>query len=293
MFAIIGILVVIGAIVGGYLMEHGPLAVLVQPAEILIIMGAGVGTILIANPISTVIKLLTGIKDVFFPHVRDKKFYLENLKMLYDLFTVARKNGLPKLEADMDEPEKSAVFSKYPSFLKNKHALHFVCDTLRMFIGGGVETHDLDDIMELDLEVQHSEEHAPISALTATADSLPGMGIVAAVLGVVITMGALGGPPDEIGKKVAAALVGTFLGILMCYGFLGPMASKLTRNLEEEGRFFNVLRLGILSFCKGTPPITAVEFARRGVPGAVRPTFQELEGMCRGAAQAEKEKAAA
>ncbi|HTA67203.1 MAG TPA: flagellar motor stator protein MotA [Bryobacteraceae bacterium] len=293
MFAIIGILVVIGSIVGGYLMEHGQILVLLQPAEILIIMGAAAGTILIANPLSTVMKLLTGIKDVFFPHSRDKKFYLENLKMLYDLFTVARKNGLPKLEADMDDPEKSAVFSKYPAFLKNKHALYFVCDTLRMFIGGGIETYDLDNIMELDLEVQHSEEHAPISALTSTADSLPGLGIVAAVLGVVITMGALGGPPDEIGKKVAAALVGTFLGILMCYGFLGPMAAKLTLNLDEEGRYFNVLRLGILSFCKGAPPITATEFARRGVPSSVRPTFQELEAMCRGTAASDKEKAAA
>lgn len=292
MFAIIGILVVIGAILGGYLMEKGQIGVLLQPAEIIIIMGAALGTILIANPLSTVMKLLKGIKDVFFPHALDKKFYLENLKMLYDLFTLARKNGLPKLEADMDAPEKSPVFSKYPAFLKNKHALHFVCDTLRMFIGGGIEPHDLDNVMELDLEVHHEEEHAPISALTSTADSLPGLGIVAAVLGVVITMGALGGPPDEIGKKVAAALVGTFLGILMCYGFLGPMASKLTRNLDEEGRYFNVLRLGILAFCKGVPPITAVEFARRGVPALVRPTFQELESLCRGSAGGEKKAAA-
>lgn len=293
MFAIIGILVVIGSIVGGYMMEKGQIGVLLQPAEIIIIMGAALGTILIANPLSTVMKLLTGIKDVFFPHALDKKFYLENLKMLYDLFTLARKNGLPKLEADMDAPDKSPVFSKYPAFLKNKHALHFVCDTLRMFIGGGIEPHDLDNVMELDLEVQHEEEHAPISALTSTADSLPGLGIVAAVLGVVITMGALGGPPDEIGKKVAAALVGTFLGILMCYGFLGPMAAKLTRNLDEDGRYFNVLRLGILAFCKGVPPITAVEFARRGVPAMVRPTFQELESLCRGSAGGEKKAAAA
>ncbi len=292
MFAIIGILVVIGAIVGGYLMEHGQILVLVQPAELLIILGASIGTLLIANPQATIIKLLVGIKGVFVGDGRDKKFYLENLKMLYDLFTSARKNGLPKLEADMDSPAKSPVFSKYPKFLKDHHALHFVCDTLRMFISGGIEPYDLDSVMELDMEVHHEEEHAPVNALTSTADALPGLGIVAAVLGVVITMGSLGGPPDEIGKKVAAALVGTFLGILMCYGFLGPMAAKLTRNLEGESRYFNVLRVGILAFCKGAPPIMSVEFARRGVPAPVRPSFQELEAACRGVT-ADKKAAAA
>lgn len=292
MFAIIGMVVVIGAILGGYVMEHGPLLVLVQPAELLIIIGAGVGTIFIANPKATIFKLASGLKDVFTSDERDKKFYLENLKMLYDLFTVARKSGLPKLEGDMDNPQKSEVFSKYPAFLRNHHALYFVCDTLRMFISGGIEPHDLDSAMELDMEVHHQEAHDPVSALSSTADALPGLGIVAAVLGVVITMGALGGPPDEIGKKVAAALVGTFLGILMCYGFLSPMAAKLTRNHEAEARYFNVLRVGILAFCKGSPPIVAVEFARRGVPAMVRPTFQELEGACRGGSAAAKKAAA-
>lgn len=293
MFAIIGIVVVFGAIVGGYLMEHGQILVLVQPAELIIILGSSVGTLLIANPKATILKIISGFKGVFAPHERDKKFYLENLKMLYDLFTLARKNGLPKLEADMDNPQKSPVFSKYPAFLKNTHALQFVCDTLRMFISGGIDPMDLDSVMELDMEVHHDEEHDPVSALTSTADALPGLGIVAAVLGVVITMGALGGPPDEIGKKVAAALVGTFLGILMCYGFLGPMAANMTRTTEAEGRYYNVLRVGILAFCKGVPPIMAVEFARRGAPAHVRPTFQELEGMCRGTAGAEKKAAAA
>ena len=282
MFAIIGIALVIAAIAGGYLMEHGQLLVLVQPAELIIILGASVGTILIANPTSTIRKLLSGIGGVFGSDPRDKAFYLENLKMLYDLFTYARKNGLPKLEADMDNPEKSAVFSKHPKFLKDHHAVHFLCDTLRMFISGGIEPYELDQLMELDMEVHHQEAHDPITALSTTADSLPGLGIVAAVLGVVITMGALGGPPEEIGRKVAAALVGTFLGILMCYGFFGPMASRMSRNIDSESRYFNVLRVGILAFCKGSAPIMAVEFARRGVPARVRPPFQELENLCRG-----------
>ena len=281
MFAILGIVLVIAAILSGYLMEHGQLLVLVQPAELIIILGASIGTILVANPAATIKKLIAGIGGVFGSDLRDKVFYLENLKMLYELFTSARKNGLPKLEADMDAPEKSAVFSKYPKFLKDHHALHFLCDTLRLFISGGIEPFELDQLMELDMEVHHQEAHDPVNALSSTADALPGLGIVAAVLGVVITMGALGGPPEEIGKKVAAALVGTFLGILLCYGFFGPMAARMSRNIDSESRYYNVLRVGILAFCKGSAPIMAVEFARRGVPARVRPPFQELEALCR------------
>jgi len=281
MFAILGIVLVIAAILSGYLMEHGQLLVLVQPAELIIILGASIGTILVANPAATIKKLIAGIGGVFGSDSRDKAFYLDNLKMLYELFTSARKNGLSKLEADMDAPDKSAVFSKYPKFLKDHHALHFLCDTLRLFISGGIEPFELDQLMELDMEVHHQEAHDPVTALSSTADALPGLGIVAAVLGVVITMGALGGPPEEIGKKVAAALVGTFLGILMCYGFFGPMAARMSRNIDSESRYYNVLRVGILAFCKGSAPIMAVEFARRGVPARVRPPFQELEALCR------------
>ncbi|HVY92887.1 MAG TPA: flagellar motor stator protein MotA [Bryobacteraceae bacterium] len=293
MIAIIGIVLVIGAIVGGYLMEHGPLLVLLQPAELLIIVGASVGTVLIASPSSTIKKLLSGIAGVFGSDPRSQAFYLENLKMLYELFSYARKSGLPKLEADMDAPDKSPVFKKYPNFLADHHALHFVCDTLRMFISGGVEVFDLDQLMELDMDVHHHEAHDPVTALTSTADSLPGLGIVAAVLGVVITMSALGGPPDEIGKKVAAALVGTFLGILLCYGFLGPMAARMSRNIDAEARYLNVLRVGIIAFCRGSAPIMAIEFARRAVPARVRPAFRETEAACRGGAAGEKGKQAA
>src|SRR5581483_1651114 len=229
MYVIIGILVVLEAIAGGYLMEHGHLLVLLQPAELVIILGAAIGTILIANPFETVIRLIKAVLSVFGGGARDKAFYLENLKLLNDLFTYGRKNGLPKLEADVDQPQKSPVFSKYPKFLQDHHAVGFVCDTLRMFISGGVDPYDLDQMMELDMEVHHQEIQEPVNALSTTADALPGLGIVAAVLGVVITMGSLGGPPEEIGRKVSAALVGTFLGILMCYGFLGPMAARLGR----------------------------------------------------------------
>jgi chemotaxis protein MotA len=282
MFSIIGILVVIGAVIGGYLFEHGHLAVLWQPAEVIIIGGAAVGTLLIANPLPTIIAIFKGLVGILKGSHFNKAFYLETLKMLNDVFAYARKNSLAKLESDVEEPDKSQVFSKYPKFIKDHHAAHFVCDTLRMLITGGIANHDLNEMMEQDIEVHHHQAIEPISALTTVADSLPGLGIVAAVLGVVITMGSLGGPPEEIGHKVAAALVGTFLGILLCYGFLAPLASQMTKIVDAEGQYYHVLRTGLIAFAKGCPPIIAVEFARRMVPHHVRPTFKEMEKACKG-----------
>jgi chemotaxis protein MotA len=285
MFAIIGMVVVVGAVVGGYLMEHGNLKVLMQPAELVIIGGAAVGTLLIANPLSTVMKILTGLIGILKGGLYTKEFYLETLKMLNELFNRARKNGMVKLEEDVDAPDKSEIFKKYPKFLHNHHAVHFVCDTIRMAITGGVQPFDLDQMMEMDMEVHHHQAAQPISALNTVADALPGLGIVAAVLGVVITMGSLGGPPEEIGHKVGAALVGTFLGILLCYGFLGPLASNLQKINDAEGDYYRCLRQGVIGFIKGSAPILAVEFARRSIPGDLRPTFKELEAACRGGAK--------
>jgi chemotaxis protein MotA len=277
MFVIIGIVVVFGAIVAGYLMEHGNLKVLIQPAELIIIGGAAVGTVLIANPLHILKALVGGIAGAFGGSRFNKERYLETLKMLYELFGRARKEGLMALEADSDAPDKSPVFSKYPKFLKDHHALEFVCDTIRMASGGGVEPFDVDQMMELDMDVHHHGAGQPVASLSTMADSLPGLGIVAAVLGVVITMGALGGPPEEIGHKVAAALVGTFLGILLCYGLIGPVAANMAKTVEDEHAYYHVLRVIMVSFMKGTPPSLAVEFGRRAIPGHVRPTFQEME----------------
>lgn len=293
MFVIIGIVLVIAAIMGGYLMEHGNLKVLIQPAELIIIGGAAIGTVLIANPLHILKAIAGGLAGVFGGSKFGKERYLETLKMMYELFTRARKEGLMALEADSDDPEKSPVFSKYPKFLKDHHALIFVCDTIRMASGGGVEPFDVDQMMELDMDVHHHDTAQPIAALSTMADALPGLGIVAAVLGVVITMGALGGPPEEIGHKVAAALVGTFLGILLCYGFIGPIAGSMTKNSEEEHAYYHVLRVVMVSFMKGTPPTIAVEFARRAVPGHVRPTFQEVEKSIKGGGETPAAQAAA
>lgn len=287
MFVIIGIVLVIAAVVGGYLMEHGNLMVLMQPAELLIIGGAATGTVLIANPLHILKAIAGGVAGAFGGSRFGKEKYLETLKMMYELFTRARKEGLMALETDSDDPEKSPVFSKYPNFLKDHHALAFVCDTIRMASGGGVEPFDVDQMMELDMDVHHHDTAQPIAALSTMADALPGLGIVAAVLGVVITMGSLGGPPEEIGHKVAAALVGTFLGILLCYGFIGPIAGNMAKSSEEEHAYYHVLRVVMVSFMKGTPPTVAVEFARRAIPGHVRPTFQEVEKNIKGGGSAE------
>jgi chemotaxis protein MotA len=202
--------------------------------------------------------------------------------MLYQFLNKVRKEGLLSVENDVEKPEASALFKNYPDFLNDHAARDFVCDTLRMAITGGVEPFDMDQMMELDMEVHHHGATQPVSALSTTADSLPGLGIVAAVLGVVITMGALGGPPEEIGHKVAAALVGTFLGILLCYGVAGPLSANMAKTAEEHNSYLHVLRVLLLAFLKGAAPIVAVEMARRAIPGHVRPSFDEMEKCCKG-----------
>jgi chemotaxis protein MotA len=248
-----------------------------QPAELIIILGAAIGTVLIANPIHILMKIVSGIGGAFGGSPFNKQRYLDSLKMMFELFSRARKEGLMSLEADSDAPDQSPVFSKYPKFLKDHHALHFVCDSLRMAASGGIEPFDADQMMELDMDVHHYEATLPIAALSTMADSLPGLGIVAAVLGVVITMGALGGPPEEIGKKVAAALVGTFLGILLCYGLVGPLASNMAKIAGDEHAYYHVLRVMLVALLKGTAPTVAIEVGRRAIPGHVRPSFQEAE----------------
>jgi chemotaxis protein MotA len=280
MFAIIGILVVFGAVVAGYLMEHGNIRVLLQPAELIIIGGAVIGTVLVANPLHILKKIIAGLGGVF----RGSKFtrdqYLALLKTMYDFLNKARKDGIVSLEGDVEEPAKSLILSRNTLLMQDHHLRDFLCDTMRTAITG-VEPFELDQVLETDLEVHHHTSSQPIAALSTMADSLPGLGIVAAVLGVVITMGALGGPPEEIGRKVAAALVGTFLGILLCYGLVGPVASNMAKVADDEDAFLRVLRVVIISFLKGSAPIMAVEAARRAIPGHVRPSFIEVEKLCR------------
>ena len=281
MVSIIGIVIVLGAILAGFLMEKGPLAVLVQPSEFIIIGGAALGTLVAANQIHVLKNIASNLVLVVGGSKFNKQRYLDSLRMMFHLFNKARKEGMVGIENDIEEPEKSPLFSKYPSFMKDHHIQCFVCDTMRMAITGGATAFDVDRMMELDLEVHHVGATDPSTALSTMADALPGIGIVAAVLGIVIAMSALGGPPEEIGKKVASALVGTFLGILMCYGVVGPVASSMAKLVDDEQAYYHMLQVVMMSFIKGMSPILAIEMARRAIPQHVRPSFQEVEKACR------------
>ena len=286
MFAIVGILVVLGAVIGGFLMEHGPIRVLIQPSEAIIIGGAALGTLLVANPLHILKGVMSGVLGVLKGSKFSKKRYLDSLKMMYDMFNKIRREGPNSVESDIEAPEKSKFFAAYPAFVKDHHLRDFVCDTMRMVLMGGVEAFDVDQMIEADMDVHSHQSEQSVTALSSVADSLPGLGIVAAVLGVVMTMSALGGPPEEIGKKVAAALVGTFLGILMCYGVIGPIASNLGKLAHEEHEYLHVLRVAMIAFMKGTSPLLAVEMGRRAVPAHLRPSFAEFEKHCKQSAAA-------
>lgn len=281
MIAILGIVIVLAAVVGGFLMEKGQLLVLVQPAELLIIAGAAAGAVVVANPLRILKGIGAGLAGVFKGSRFTRQRYLDTLRMMYMFLNKVRKEGLLSVETDVDKPQESSIFKNFPAFLADHHATQFLCDTLRTAISGGVEPFDMDQMMELDMEVHHRAAMQPVDALSAVADSLPGMGIVAAVLGVVITMGALGGPPEEIGKHVAAALVGTFLGILLCYGVVGPLGANMRKTVEEHNEYLHVLRVLVLSFLKGSAPMIAIEVARRAIPAHARPSFDEMEKVCK------------
>ena len=281
MLAIIGLVIVMASVFGGFLLHGGDIHVLIQPSEFLIIWGAALGTLVVATPMPVIMLILKNFGKILGGNKYTKSVYIDTLKMFNEIFQAARKQGMMKLEPDVEDPKKSDIFKKYPKFLKDHHAVHFVCDTLRMAITGGIPPFDLDQMIDADLDVHHEHNRAPIHSLTTVADALPGLGIVAAVLGIVITMGSLGGPPEELGHKVAAALVGTFLGILTCYGFLAPLAGAMQAVDEAEAGYYRVLKSGLIAFIKGHPPIMAIEFARRSIPHHDRPTFAEMEKACK------------
>lgn len=284
LITIIGIIVVLGSVVGGYLLEKGHLLVLNQPAEFLIIGGAAAGSLLISTPFRVLTKMVDQMKQAVRP--TNKQDYLELLSMLFQLFRVIQQAGLMALESHFDDPSKSSVLSKFPGFLARDRAVDFLSDSVKVINMGTVPPHDIEALMDEDLQVHHDEACKPVVALSRIADALPGLGIVAAVLGVVITMGAIDGPPSEIGHKVGAALVGTFLGIFLSYGFVQPMASKLEYTVDEEARYLLCIKTALLASLKGSPPGIAIEFARRILPGHARPTFDETEAFCRGRAPA-------
>jgi chemotaxis protein MotA len=277
MFVLIGIVIVLGSVIAGYAMHHGEFGVLMQVNEFVILGGAGLGSFLAANGMKNFQAAIKGTLGLLKPDPYTKPAYLDLLKMMYQLFNVARKEGLLGLEKHIEDPNQSEIIKKFPSFLANHHATAFFCDTLKVILTGAVGPHDLAEMMELDLEIAHKEAATPAEAVQAVGDAMPGFGIVAAVLGVIITMGKIGGEASEIGHSVAAALVGTFLGILLAYGVFGPIARAMMLRLESEGQYLNCIRFALFSFARGESPITCVEFARRNIEPSVRPGFVEME----------------
>lgn len=281
MFVIIGLLVVFGSILLGFIMEGGKVGALIQITEFIIIGGAGLGSVLIANPLPAVIHTLQAVIGLLKGNPFTKPRYMELLKMLYDLFMMARREGLVSLDQHVENPHDSSFFKNYPGFHGHHHALNFLADTMKVIITGSVGVYDLSDMMDIDLETTHEEVVHPAHIIQTLGDSMPGFGIVAAVLGVVITMGAINGPPAEIGHKVGAALVGTFIGILVAYGVFAPIASSLTMQAKAEAQYMACIKCALLSFARGDAPMTAVEFARRNIDPGARPSFSEMESGCK------------
>ncbi|MFQ5537727.1 MAG: flagellar motor stator protein MotA [Gemmatimonadota bacterium] len=281
MFLIVGLAIVFGSIVTGYTMHHGELAVLIQVNEFIIIGGAAFGAVIVGNPPWVVKGIISQVTGLLKPSPYSKNAFSELLQVLYDIFYAARRDGLVGIESHVETPEESEIFNKYPSFSNNHHAVSFLADTMKVLLTGAVEDHHLAEILDLDLEQHHEEAMAVPTALQNVADAMPGFGIVAAVLGVIITMGKIGGSPEAVGESVAAALVGTFLGILLAYGVVGPMAQAITNRVHGEERYLACIRTALLSFARGDPPITSVEFARRTMDPEDRPSFSELEDLTR------------
>ncbi len=277
-----GMVAVILAVMGGYLWEGGKVLLLSQPAEFGIIGGAAFGILIISTPLPVIRALIAQLKRLLTPAPGQKDFS-DLLVMLYQLFRVVQATGVMALEPHFDNPKESAILSKYPNFLKRHDSVAFLADSARVIIVGGISAHDFEALMYEDLEVREKENLLPSQTLMKVGDALPGLGIVAAVLGVVITMQAIDGPPAEIGHKVGAALVGTFLGILLSYGFIQPLAAIMEHRVHEELNVDQCIKAGILAIHKGFAPAIAIEFARRVIPEEVRPSFEDTEKLCRSA----------
>ena len=277
MLAIVGLVVVLGSVIGGFTVAGGKVLALFHVSEIIVICGTATGTVLVSTP-APVLKAMAGkIVRLFQGSPFGKKLYLDALKMLFELFQIARKDGLVALEAHIEAPAQSPLFQKYPQVLKHHHGITFLCDSLRVVLVGSVPPHDLEALMDGEIDLHHEQESLPVGALQKVGDALPGIGIVAAVLGIVVTMSAIAGPIEQIGEHVAAALTGTFLGVLLAYGFASPLATGMENANLSEARFYHFIKASVVAFAKGFSPILAVEFARRAIFAEDRPTFAEME----------------
>ena len=282
MFVIIGIVVVTVSVVGGFMFAGGDVVLLIQPAEFVVIVGAAVGSLLISAPLGVIKKIVKTIPSVFKSHAYSKEDYLELLKAFNDLFLLAQRDGLLAIEKHVEDPKQSDILSKNAKFINNELASTFFCDTMKVMLSGGVPPHELENLIDAEIGTLEAETKPAINAITKMGDAFPGLGIVAAVLGIIITMGSIDDGAAAVGHHVAAALVGTFLGVLIAYGFVGPLASNLEVGLEEKMRYLETIKACVVAYAKGNPPIIAVEMARRTIFSEERPTFGELENYMRG-----------
>lgn len=283
---IVGIIVVLVCVFGGYVLAGGHLHVVFQPFEVMIIFGAALGGFIIGNPMGTVKMSFGKAIHALLGKAPTKKDYVELLQLMFQLFQIFRKDGPQAVEKHIEEPNSSEIFKAYPAFLKNHHAVDFLCDTMKITLSADLSQYDVDDLLDQDIKVAHEEEHAAQHAVQNTADGLPGLGIVAAVLGIVHTMSVLDQGPTVIGEHVGAALIGTFLGVLSCYGFIAPVASKMKADIESEGRYLMVIKAALVSLQRGAPPLVCVEFARRSIYPTERPSFEEMDTATKDAKKA-------
>ena len=282
MLVIIGFIIVIASVLGGFIMAGGHPVHLIQVSGFVVICGAALGAMVTMAPKKVLIDLfkqvMASLKGV--PYSRGA--YEDLFKALYELFMLGRRNGMIALEEHVTNPHGSTIFNKYPSVSKNHHAIQFLCSGLRPIIDGKVRPDQLKTLMEIELDAMENEHHAPVNVLTRASDAMPGFGIVAAVLGIVITMGSIAGPIEEIGHHVAAALVGTFLGVLISYGFLNPLCVNMEFNGAAETSYIRCIAASVIGFANGMAPVMAVEVARRGLGSDVKPSADELEALLKG-----------
>jgi len=279
MFFIIGFLVVAGSVIGGYMGGGGHLGVLWMPFEFLIIFGAGIGAFIISNPKSVLSGVAKSLKKLLSGSKYDKASFLELLGVLYAVFRLAKSKGDLALESHVEKPDESPLFQAFPKFAQDHHAVVFLCDYLRLLTLGTSNSHELEAVMDVELETHHAEMHAISGSVSTLGDALPALGIVAAVLGVIHTMGAITEPPEVLGHLIGGALVGTFSGILMSYGLVSPMGRSLEQTFNAESQYLQCIKVGLIAHMQGYAPQVSIEFCRKILGSNVRPTFSEVEEM--------------
>lgn len=282
MFVIIGIAVVTIGVIVGYLVAGGNLILLIQVSEFITIGAAAIGSLLIASPLSLIKSMISSITHSFSHKPQTKEDYISMLKSFSDLFLIAQREGLLAIEKHIEAPDKSEILNRSKNFINNNYRKNFFCDTMKVMLAGSVPPHEMEGLMDAEIETYEKERKPIYEGIARVGDSLPGLGIVAAVLGIIVTMSKIGDGAEAVGAHVAAALVGTFLGVLLAYGFVNPLSANIAHGIEEDVQDLQIIKSYVLAYAKGNPPFVAAEIARRTIFSDRRPTFSELEGSLRG-----------